>query len=65
MMLIVMKMLCLYPMEVYNFELHLSENVIKNGCISLSFLAACRITLSPFSQTRYERHISQVPPSQF
>ena len=36
MMLIVMKMLYyLYPMEVYNFELRLSENVIQNGCISL------------------------------
>ena len=58
-MLIVMKMLYLYPIEVYNF----SGNVIQNGCISLSFLAACRITLSPFSQTRSERHISQVPPS--
>ena len=65
MMLIVMKMLYLYPMEVYNFELRFSENVIQNGCISLSFLAAFRIVLSPFSQTRSERHISQVPPSQF
>ena len=55
-MLIVMKMLCLYPLEVYNFELRFSQNVIKHG-ISLSFLAACRITLSPFSQTRSERHI--------
>ena len=53
---------------IYNgslhFELHFSENVIQTGCISLSFLAAFRITLSPFSQTRSERHISQVP-SQF
>ena len=65
MMLIVMKMLYLYPMEVFNFELRFSENVMENGCISLSFLAACRITLSLFSQTRSERHISQVPPSQF
>ena len=52
MMLIVMKMLYLYPLEVYNFEVRFSQNVISNGCISLSFLAACRITLSPFSQTR-------------
>ena len=44
MMLIVMKMLYLYPLEVYNFELRFSQNVIKNGCISFSFLAACRIT---------------------
>ena len=44
MMLIVMKMLYLYPLEVlYNFELRFSQNVIKNGCMSLSFLAACRI----------------------
>ena len=57
MMLIVMKLLCLYPLEVYHFELRFSQNVIKNGCISLLFLAACRITLSPFSQTRSERHI--------
>ena len=35
-------------MEVYNFELRFSEKVIQNGCISLSFLAACRITLSIF-----------------
>ena len=35
MMLIVMKMLYLFPMEVYNFELRFSENVIQNGCISL------------------------------
>ena len=28
-------------MEVYNFDLHFSGNVIQNGCISLSFLAAC------------------------
>ena len=55
-MLIVMKMLYLYPMEVYNFELRFSENVIQNGCISLSFLAACRITLSSFPQIRSERH---------
>ena len=34
-------------------------------CISLLFLAAFRITLSPFSQTRSERHIFQVPPNQF
>ena len=46
MMHIVMKIL--YPMEVYNFELRFSANIIQNGCISLSFLAACRITLSPF-----------------
>ena len=59
MMLIVMKMLYLYPMEVYHFELRFSENLIQNGCISVSFLAACRITLSPFSQTRSERYISQ------
>ena len=65
MILIVMKMLYLYPKEVYNFDLRLSGNVIQNGCISLSFLAACRITLSPFSQTRFERHISQVSLSQF
>ena len=64
MMLIVMKMLYLYPLEVYNFELRFSQN-IKNVCISLSFLAACGITLSPFSKTRSERYISQVPPSQF
>ena len=51
MMLIVMKMLYLYPMEVYNFELRFSENVIQNGCISLSFLAACRITLAIFSDS--------------
>ena len=56
-MMLVMKMRCLYPLEVYNFELCFSQNVIKHGCISLSFLAACRITLSPFSQTRSERHI--------
>ena len=43
MMLIAMKMLYLYPMKVYNFELRFSENVIQNGCISLSFLAARRI----------------------
>ena len=54
MMLIGMKMLYLYPLEVYNFELRFSQNVIKNGCISLSFLAVCRIALSPFSQTRSE-----------
>ena len=65
MMLIVMKTLYLYPLENYNFELCFSQSVIKNGSISLSFLAACRITLSPFSQTRSERHISKVPPSQF
>ena len=65
MILIVMKMLYLYPLEVYNFELRFSQNVIPNGCISLSFLAAYCITLSPFSQTLSERHISQVPPSQF
>ena len=47
-MLIVMKMLYLYPMEVYNFDLRFSENVIQNCCISLSFLAACRITLTIF-----------------
>ena len=52
-------------MEVYNFDLRFSENVIQNGCISLSFPAACHITLSPFSQIRSERHISQVAPSQF
>ena len=63
MMLIVMKML-LYPMEVYNFELRFSENVIENGYISLSFLSACRKTLAIF-QIHSERHISQVPPSQF
>ena len=28
----VMKMVYLYPMEVYNFELRFSENVIQNGC---------------------------------
>ena len=38
-------------MEVYNFELRFSENVIQNDCISLSFLAACRITLSSFSDS--------------
>ena len=59
-MLIVMKILYLYPLEVYNFELRFSGNVIQNGCISLSFLLPCRIILSPFSQTRSERHISQV-----
>ena len=48
MMLIVMKMLYLYPLEVYNFELRFSQNVIKNGCISLSFLVACRLTLAIF-----------------
>ena len=52
-----MNMLCLYPLEVYNFELRFSQNIIQNGCISLSFLAACHITLSPFSQTRSQRHI--------
>ena len=36
----------LYPLEVYNFELRFSQNVIKNGCISLSFLVASRITLA-------------------
>ena len=46
---IIMKMLYLYPME--------------NCCISLPFLAACRLTLSPFSQTRSDQHISQVPLS--
>ena len=46
--LIVMKILYLYPLEVYNFELHFSQNIIQNGCISLSFLAACRITLAIF-----------------
>ena len=51
-MMLVMKMQCLYPLEVYNFELRFSQNVIKHGYISLSFLAACRIALSPFSQTR-------------
>ena len=56
-MMHVMKMRCLYPFEVYNFELRFSQNVIEHGCISLSFLATCRITLSPFSQTRSERHI--------
>ena len=30
-------------MEVYNLELRFSENIIQNGSISLSFLAACRI----------------------
>ena len=34
-------------MDVYNFELRFSENVIQNSCISLSFLAACHITLLP------------------
>ena len=63
MMLIVLKMLYLYSLKY--FELCFSQNFIKNGSISLSFLAACRITLSPFSQTRSERHISKVPPSQF
>ena len=29
MILIAMKMLYLYPMEVYNFELRFSENVIR------------------------------------
>ena len=38
------------------------SNFEQNGYISLSFFAACRITLSPFSQTRSERHIFQVPP---
>ena len=47
-MLIVMKMLYLYPMEVYNFDIRFSGNVIQNICISLLFLAACSITLSPF-----------------
>ena len=56
-MMLVMEMRCLYPLEVYNFELRFSQNVIKHGCICLSFLAACRITLSPFSQIRSERHI--------
>ena len=52
MMLIVMKMLYLYPLEVYNFELDFSQNVIKNGCISLSFPAACRNkTLAIFSDS--------------
>ena len=55
MMLIVMKMLYLYQLEVYNFELRFSQNVSKNGCISLAFIAACLITLSPFSQTPSER----------
>ena len=54
MMLILMKMLYLYPLEVYNFELRFSQNSIQNGCISLSFLAAGRMTLSPFPQTRSE-----------
>ena len=53
-MMLVMEMRCLYPLEVYNFELRFSQNVIKHGCICLSFLAACRITLSLFSQTRSE-----------
>ena len=26
------------PLEVYNFEHRFSQNVIKHGCISLSFL---------------------------
>ena len=43
MMLIVIKMLYLCPLEVYNFELRFSQKVIKNGCIYLSFLTACRI----------------------
>ena len=41
--------LYLYPLEVYNLELRFSQNVIQNGCFSLSFLAACRITLSAIS----------------
>ena len=53
-MIIVMKMLYLYHW-----------NVIQNGCISLSFLAAFRITLSLFSQTRSERHIFQHYKSSF
>ena len=31
MMLIVMKMICLYPLEVYNFELRFSQNTIKHA----------------------------------
>ena len=50
-MLIVMKMPYLYPVEVYNFELRFSENFIQNGCISLSFLAACRKTLAIFADS--------------
>ena len=61
MMLIVMKMLYLYPLEVYNFELRFSQNVIKHGCISLSFLATCRVTLSQFSQTRSEFQATYFP----
>ena len=53
-MMLVIKMRCFYPLEVYNFELRFSQNVIKHGCIYLSFLAACHITLSEFSQTRSE-----------
>ena len=52
MMLIIMKMLYLYPLEVYNFEHRFSQNVIKNVCISLSFLAAFRITLSQYTSLR-------------
>ena len=70
-MMLVMKMLCLlYPLEVYNFELRFSQNLIKHVFLFhflhprnfknlfLKFLVApCRITLSPFFQTRSERHI--------
>ena len=37
MMLIVMKMLYLYPMEVYNFELRFSENVSKTSLLRATY----------------------------
>ena len=64
-MMLVMEMRCLYPLEVYNFELRFTQNVIKHGCICLSFLAACRITLSPFSQTRSEQGASLLRATYF
>ena len=50
-----------------NIDIHWKFTILSFvfGRISLSFLAACRVTLSPFSQTCPERHISQVPPSKF
>ena len=52
-------------MEVYNFELYFSENVFQNGCISLSFLAACRITLAIFPDSLRATYFPGTTPSQF
>ena len=37
-MLILMKMLYLYPLEVYNFELRFSQNAIQNGELTLTWV---------------------------